>query len=75
MSDEYYREQAEERGAMRAEIRHLAVAVTSLQADVKDLTAALNQARGGWKALAALSGLGGAMTGAIVSVIAKKIGG
>lgn len=59
---------------LRVEMRHLSDAVANLTTDVKDLTATLNQARGGWKAVAALSGLGGTIAGAVASIIANKLG-
>jgi hypothetical protein len=61
---------------LRVEVRHLAHAVGELKGDVKDLTTALNQARGGWKVIGAIAGLGGAIAGALTSALIKlKLGG
>jgi hypothetical protein len=61
---------------LRVEVRHLAGAVVELKGDVPDLTSALNQARGGWKAIGAIAGLGGAVAGALTSALIKmKLGG
>ena len=60
---------------LRVEVRHLADAVEKMSSEVKTHTAALNEARGGYKALGALAGLAGAAAGALASLFLKTKGG
>ncbi len=57
---------------LRVEVKHLANAVDEFKIDIKELTMALNQARGGWKIIGALAGLAGAITGGVMSTVITR---
>ena len=58
---------------LRTDMLHFGRAVDKLNVDVEALTEALNQARGGWKAIAAVSALGGAAAGMIAALAKIKL--
>jgi hypothetical protein len=57
---------------LEADQRNLAADMAELKADVKAVLAAVNRARGGWKALAfvsSLSGVAGASAGKLIAML------
>ena len=60
---------------LEVEVKNLTATVSALAEDVKVLTAALNQNKGGVKAVVAMASIGGAIAGFIASLVKIKLGG
>lgn len=59
----------QEFGRLQAQVDHLQAMVTELRVDMKELLAAVENARGGWKTLLLLGGAGATLGGLLVKLL------
>jgi hypothetical protein len=74
MSEVTHSDLHREIGALKADVANLKEDVREVRVDVKQLVAVSEQAKGGWKVLAAVGGMGGAV-GAVLAKVAPKLFG